>query len=95
MSDEKKPAPIIPGVPLTAEQRAAIATENEEASKKANEQAQEQIRRDIERGVTPGAAGALTDVAGMLKKKLENDEFSVVVDDNGRHVPARPHKDEE
>lgn len=78
----------------TPEERAALAKENEEATKEAMRLAAEQTQRDIERGITPGAAGALQDVAGMLKKKLENDEFSVVVDENGHHIPARPHKTE-
>lgn len=90
MSEEQKqPVNIKPGVPLTPEQRAALAKENEEASKEAQRQAQEQLRRDIESGKTPGAAGALTDVANMVKGKLEREEFSVAVDEHGNHIPAR------
>lgn len=91
MSDEKTtPVNIKPGVPISQADREKLAKENEEASKEAQRQAQEQIQRDIANGVTPGAAGALTSVADMVKKKLERDEFSVAVDEEGRHVPARP-----
>lgn len=91
MAEENKVPPIVPGVPLTEEQRAAVAKENETASKEAVRLAAEATQRDIERGVTPGAAGALQDVAGMLKDKLQKDEFSVALDEHGNHVPARPH----
>lgn len=96
MSEEKRePVVIKPGVPLSPEKRAQLAKENEEATKQAQAQAQEQIQRDIAQGRQPGAAAIIGDVASSIGRKLENDEFSVVVDERGNHVPPRPVSSEE
>ena len=91
MAEENKVPPIVPGVPLTQEQREKIATENAAASAEAVRQAAEATQRDIERGITPGAGGAISSVANMLKDKLVREDFSVAVDEHGNHIPARPH----
>lgn len=81
---------IKPGVPLTPEQRAKLSTENAEESKRATEMAQESLRRDQELGIPTNPAQLQNSIAARVKEKLENDEFSVAVDDEGHHVPPRP-----
>lgn len=79
---------IVPGQPIT--DRAALAKENEEASKEAVRLAREQADRDA-----INQKPVITSIADSIKGKLERDEFMVNVDDEtGEHIPARPHKDE-
>lgn len=63
---------IVPGQPLTPEQKAALAKENAEISAEAMRQASEHRARDIAEG---RGEPAVTAVAGLLKRKLENEEF--------------------
>jgi hypothetical protein len=83
---------IVPGKELSPADRAALAKENEEASKEAIRLAKEQAERDA----MNGGGNVLANVADSIKGKLERDEFMVVVDDEtGQHVPARPQKEDE
>lgn len=67
------------------------AEENAAESKAAVERAQEQLARDQAAGIPTNPAQLQNTIADKIKKKLEGDEFSVVVDDTtGQHVPARP-----
>lgn len=82
---------ITPGQPISEADRAKIGEENAAATKDAQTQAQEQLARDQAAGIPTNPAQLTTSIADSIKKKLENDEFSVVVDDaTGQHVPPRP-----
>ena len=63
-----------------------IAEENRKASEEAYILAREQEERDRLAGKKP----VLASVADSIKGKLEREEFSVAVDENGKRVPPRP-----
>lgn len=64
---------IVPGQPLTEEQKEKLRKENEEITKQAHAMAAEQQARDIAEG---RGAPPVTEVADMLKEKLTNEEFT-------------------
>ena len=63
-----------------------IAEENRKASEEAYILAREQEERDRLAGKKP----ILSSVADSIKGKLEREEFSVAVDENGNPVSPRP-----
>lgn len=63
---------VIPGVPLTPEQKEKLATENLAASIEAQRLAADQRTRDVAEG---NGEPAVKVVADMLKEKLEKEEF--------------------
>jgi len=63
-----------------------IAEENRKASEEAYLLAREQEERDRLAGKKP----IISSVADSIKGKLEREEFSVAVDENGKQVPPRP-----
>ena len=63
---------IKPGETMTPEQKAKLAKENVAESAEAHRLAAEHRQRDIAEGK---GEPAVTAVAGLLKKKLENEEF--------------------
>jgi len=63
-----------------------IAEENRKASEEAYLLAREQEERDRLAGKKP----ILSSVADSIKGKLEREEFSVAVDENGNPVSPRP-----
>lgn len=63
---------IKPGEQITPEQRAALAKENVELSTEAHRLAAEHRALDVQEG---RGEPAVTAVAGLLKKKLEGEEF--------------------
>ena len=63
---------LVPGQALTPEQKAALAKENVASSNEAMRLAAEHHARDIAEGK---GEPAVTAVAGLLKKKLENGEL--------------------
>ena len=72
-----------------SDDRAKIAEENAKESAEAVRLANEQKQRDREAGIPTNPAEVQTSIAESIKDKLENDEYSVVVDEAGNHVPAR------
>lgn len=70
-------------------QKNEVAEENKKATDEAHRLATEQEERDRLAGKQP----IIPTVAESIKKKLEKNEFSVAVDEQGRHVPARPPKE--
>lgn len=76
---------------MSEAERAKRAEENAAESRRAIQLADEQRRRDQEAGIPTNPAQLQNKIAENIKKKLENDEFSVVVDDEtGQHIPPRP-----
>ena len=63
---------VVPGAPLSEEQRAKLAKDNADATTEAHRMAQEQMERDRQEG---RGEPAVTAVAGLLKKQLEGGEF--------------------
>ena len=63
---------IKPGVPLTEEQKAALAKSNLESSTEAHRLAAEHRSRDQQEG---RGEPAVKTVADLLMRKLENEEF--------------------
>ena len=63
---------IVPGTPVTAEQKAKLAKENAAASTEAHRMAAEHRARDVDAGV---GEPAVNTVASLIQKKLENEEF--------------------
>ena len=63
---------LTPGVPMDEEQRKALADANLKESAEAQRLAAEHRARDIAEGK---GEPAVTAVAGILKKKLEKEEF--------------------
>jgi len=68
------------------EDKEKIAEENRKATEEAYLLAREQEERDRLAGKKP----VLSSVADSIKGKLEREEFSVAVDENGNPVPPRP-----
>lgn len=69
--------------------REKLAEENRLESEEAMRLAQEQRERDRLAGIPTNPAELQSSIANKVKEKLQNDEFSVVVDEAGHHVPAR------
>ena len=63
-----------------------IAEENRKASEEAHRLAFEQEERDRLAGKKP----IISSVADSIKGKLEREEFSVAVDENGNPISPRP-----
>lgn len=63
---------IVPGTPVTDEQKKKLAKDNTDATTDAHRLAAEHRQRDIDAGRGEPAVNA---VAGLIQKKLENDEF--------------------
>jgi len=70
----------------TNEDKEKIAEENRKTTEEAHRLAFEQEERDRLAGKKP----ILSSVANSIKGKLEREEFSVAVDENGNQVSARP-----
>jgi len=68
------------------EDKEKIAEENRKATEEAYLLAREQEERDRLAGKKP----VLSSVADSIKGKLEREEFSVAVDENGNPVSPRP-----
>ena len=70
--------------------KAKLADINAKESQEALRLAEEQKARDRAAGIPTNPAELQSSIANRVKEKLENDEFSVVVDDaTGQHVPPR------
>ena len=66
-----------------------IGEENRKATDEAHRLAREQEERDQLGGKKP----ILSSIADSIKSKLERDEFSVALDEQGNQVSARPLKE--
>jgi|LSQX01.1.fsa_nt_gb hypothetical protein len=70
--------------------KAKLAEMNAKESQEALRLAEEQKARDRAAGIPTNPAELTSHIAKSVQKKLENDDFSVVVDDaTGQHVPPR------
>jgi hypothetical protein len=63
-----------------------IAEENRKASAEAHQLAMEQEERDRLAGKKP----IIPTIAEAIKGKLEREEFSVALDEQGNQIPPRP-----